>query len=205
MFFSFDGIDGVGKTTQARLFCDALRAQGLEVLECRDPGSTPLGERVRGLLLTRDDAVTICRRSELLLYMAARAQLVDEIIEPALSAGKVVVSDRYLLANVVYQGYAGGLEVDVIRRVGEVATRGVYPDCIFLLDMPPDAADARMLRALDRMESQGDEYRRTLRAGFLHEAARPDSRVHVIDAGRGAEVVAADIWRIAAPMLSAAG
>jgi len=201
MFFSFDGIDGVGKSTQVRLFCDSLRERGHDVVTCRDPGSTVLGERIRDLLLNKDEAHSIGRRSEMLLYMSARAQLVDEIIRPALNAGKVVVSDRFVLANIVYQGHAGGLDVESIRRVGEAATDDVQPDCIFLLDMRPEAASARFNRDLDRMESQGDEYRERLRAGFLAEAARVGSRIHVIDASRTVELVQSEIWRIAAPLL----
>src|SRR3954452_23253261 len=125
VFFSFDGIDGAGKSTQVRLFEEALRKQGYDVVVCRDPGSTPLGERVRELLLASDDATPISRRAEMLLYMAARAQLVDEVIGPALAAGKVVVADRYLLANVVYQGHAGGLKPEDVWQVGLVATGGV--------------------------------------------------------------------------------
>src|SRR5438105_11818809 len=92
MFFSFDGIDGVGKSTQMRLFEEALRGRGLDIVVCRDPGSTPLGERIRELLLSSDSTTPIGRRSEMLLYMAARAQLVDQIIKPALEAGRIVVS-----------------------------------------------------------------------------------------------------------------
>jgi dTMP kinase len=203
MFFSFDGIDGVGKSTQVRLFCDSLRARGLDVVNCRDPGSTPLGERIRQVLLTKDDALAISRCSEMLLYMAARAQLVDEIIRPALAAGKIVVSDRYLLANVVYQGHAGGLDVESIWRVGEIATGGVAPDCVFLLDMPPEAASGRIERFLDRMEGQGEAYRQRLRAGFLAEAAQRQRQIFVIDAGGSVDDVQAEIWRIAANWLAA--
>jgi dTMP kinase len=108
MFFSFDGIDGVGKSTQLRLFCEWLADQGLAPVVCRDPGSTPLGEQIRRVLLESKESTPIGPRSEMLLYMAARAQLVDEVIRPALEAGRTVVSDRFLLANIVYQGYAGG-------------------------------------------------------------------------------------------------
>jgi dTMP kinase len=202
MFFSFDGIDGAGKSTQMRLFCDALRARGLDFLACRDPGSTPLGEKIREVLLTKDDSILISRRSEMLLYMAARAQLVDEMIQPALAAGKIVVSDRYLLANVVYQGHAGGLDVEMVRRVGEISTSGIYPDCVFLLDLAPVDADARMNRTLDRMEGRGADYRRRLRDGFLAEAARPDGRVRVINANRSVQEVQSDIWQIAEQMLA---
>ena len=205
MFFSFDGIDGGGKSTQVRLFVEALRARGLDVVVCRDPGSTSLGERVRELLLACDDTTAIGRRGEMLLYMAARAQLVDEVIRPALEAGKIVVSDRYVLANVVYQGHAGGLEPEAIWQVGRVATDGVEPDCVFVLDMPPEVADRRMNRPLDRMEQQGDEYRARLRAGFLAEATTASGRIHVIDAAQEIEQVQADIWRIASQLLEAAG
>src|SRR5690242_12852056 len=99
LFFSFDGVDGVGKSTQVRLFEEALRKRGYDVVVCRDPGSTSLGERIREVLLTSDSATPISRRAEMFLYMAARAQLVQEVIEPALAAGKIVVADRYLLAN----------------------------------------------------------------------------------------------------------
>ncbi len=201
MFFSFDGIDGVGKSTQIRLFVEALRNRGCDVVVCRDPGSTPLGEWIRDVLLTSDASTPIGRRSEMFLYMAARAQLVEQIIKPALHAGRIVVADRFLLANVVYQGHAGGLDPAQIWRVGEVATDGILPDCVFLLDMSVEAAKDRLNRSLDRMESQGDDYRQRLRAGFLQEAARHHDRVHLIDAARPIDDVQADIWRIAANIL----
>jgi dTMP kinase len=200
VFFSFDGIDGTGKSTQVGLLAEALRARGREVVVCRDPGSTPLGEKIREVLLTSDGQTPIGPRSEMLLYMAARAQLVEDVIRPALDAGRVVIADRFLLANVVYQGHAGGLDPDHIWQVGMVATQGIMPDCVFLLDMEPKGAGQRMDRPLDRMESRGDEYRQRLRDGFLKEAARCD-RSHVIAADRPIDVVRADIWRIAATKL----
>ena len=110
MFLSIDGGDGTGKSTQIALLAEFLRQDGREVVVCRDPGSTRLGEAVRELLLSRTD-LRIDRRAEMLLYMAARAQLTEELIRPALEQGKTVICDRYLLANVVYQGHAGGLDV----------------------------------------------------------------------------------------------
>jgi dTMP kinase len=177
MFFSFDGIDGTGKTTQMQLFCDMLRDRGLDVVTCRDPGSTPLGERIRQLLLDTEEAPPIGRRTEMFLYMAARAQLVDEVIRPALEANQTVVCDRYVIANIVYQGYAGGLDPAEIRAVGQVATNGLVPDCVFVLDMPPAAAQQRLNRPLDRMENQGTEYKRKLRgqSGARHRC-RPAGR-----------------------------
>ena len=196
MFFSFDGIDGVGKTTQMALFRDWLSSIGFDVVTCRDPGSTPLGEAVRSILLDRPD-LNIARRAEMLLYMAARAQLVDEVIAPALAAGKAVVSDRFLLANVVYQGHAGGLEIGDVWTVGQVATAGLAPAMTFLLDMEPEIARQRLNRPLDRMELQGEEFRSKLRGGFLAEAARQPESIKVINAGRSVAEVQAEIRTVA--------
>jgi dTMP kinase len=201
MFFSFDGIDGSGKSTQLKLFCDWLRQRGQIVVVCRDPGSTSLGEAIREILLKRHD-LKIDRMAEMLLYMAARAQLVKQIIQPALAAGSTVVSDRFLLANVVYQGHAGGLDVPTLWQIGQFVTHGVRPDLTFLLDLPPDSAQGRIQRELDRMEQQGDDFRQRLRAGFLTEAAQRPDRIAVIDAGRSIDQVQADICTAAERVIS---
>lgn len=203
VFFAFDGIDGVGKSTQLRLFVDWLQTRGYDVVTCRDPGSTPLGEQVRRILLASDESTPIGARSEMLLYMAARAQLVEQVIRPALDAGQAVVSDRFLLANIVYQGYAGGLPIDEIRAVGAVATAGVMPHCVFLLDMDPQAALARMARSLDRVENRGAAYRQRLRAGFLAEAALAGSCICPITADGDVDQVQAAIRTAAEPWLAA--
>lgn len=200
MFFSIDGGDGTGKTTQITHFCQWLAEQGYPIVTCRDPGSTPLGEAVREILLDRDD-VRIGRRSEMLLYMAARAQMVEEIIRPALEEGKIVVSDRYLLANVVYQGYAGGLDVASLWEVGLVATGGLIPDLTVVLDLPATAAAARLQRPLDRMEQQGAEFHARVRDGFLSEAAQAPDRIVVVDAARPIAQVQAEIRRAATRFL----
>lgn len=192
MFFSIDGIDGCGKTTQVQLLADWLRESGHQVLTCRDPGSTELGEAVRQLVLHRHD-LRIDRRSEMLLYMAARAQLAEEVLRPALNSGVCAITDRYLLANVVYQGHAGGLDVDALWQVGRVATGGLMPDLTVVLDLPVEVAVARLNRSLDRMEMQGDEFRQRVRQGFLAEAARGDWPIVVIDAARDVEAIQADI------------
>jgi dTMP kinase len=194
MFFSFDGVDGSGKSTQIRLLADALRQRGCEVVTCRDPGSTALGERLREILLNHHDT-PIHRRSEMLLYMAARAALVEEVIRPALAEGKIVISDRYLLANVVYQGHAGGLSPDEVWHVGEVTVAGLMPRLVFLLDMPAEKAASRIQRAPDRMESQGLEYLEQVRQGFLTEARRSPQQIVVLDADRPAEAIHADVLR----------
>ena len=194
VFLALDGLDGAGKSTQQRLLCDWLRERGHDVVACRDPGTTPLGERIRTVLLARD-SVAIDRRAEMLLYMAARAQLVQEIIEPALAAGKSVVSDRYQLANVVYQGHAGGLDPAAIWRVGQIATSGLLPNLAIVLDMPPAAAAARIQRQRDRMEEQGDDFWRSVREGFLAEAAEDPQGIVVINAAQSIEAVHGDICR----------
>ena len=192
MFFSIDGGDGTGKSTQGELLRNWLAELGHDVVACRDPGSTPLGEAVRDLLLNRHD-LPIDRRSEMLLYMAARAQLVEQVIRPALTQGKTVVSDRYLLANVVYQGYGGGLDVETLWEVGRVATGGLMPDLTIVLDMPADAAAGRLDRQLDRMEQQGAEFHARVREGFLTEVARRPKEIVVINAARSIDQIQTDI------------
>ncbi|MCH5375333.1 MAG: dTMP kinase [Planctomycetes bacterium] len=191
MFFSFDGIDGTGKSTQMERFVEYLRSSGHRVFTCRDPGGTLLGERLREILLHRSE-IPLAGRAEMLLYMASRAQLVDELIRPALDAGQIVVCDRFLLANVVYQGHAGGLDAEELWRVGEVAVGGIHPDMVFLLDMDVAEAARRIDRAPDRMESRGLDFMERVRRGFLREANRRPEIV-VIDAGREVDVIAAEI------------
>ena len=200
MFFSFDGIDGCGKSTQTDLFCRHLRELGREVVFCRDPGSTALGEAVRGILL--DGRIeSISPRSEMLLYMAARAQLVDEVIRPALKAGAVVLSDRFLLANVVYQGHARGLETQTLWQIGRVATDGVEPDMTFVLDLPVEVAAARLGGHRDRLESEDEAFHQRLREGFLKEAEKKDhageNRIVVVDATRSIDTVQRQIRQAA--------
>lgn len=200
VFFSFDGVDGAGKTTQRELFCQWLREAGREVITCRDPGSTALGEKLRHILLEPGDT-PIHRRSEMLIYMAARAQMVEEIIRPALAAGQMVVSDRFLLANVVYQGYAGGLNLDDVRAVGRVAVQGIEPALNIVLDMPAEKALGRITRPHDRMESQGLAFSDRVRQGFLAEAALFPDQIAVVAADRPIDVIQAEIRARAATLL----
>lgn len=202
MFVTFDGVDGTGKSTQLALFCEWLRSLGHDVVTCRDPGGTQLGERIREILLDSRDT-PIHRRSEMLLYQASRAQLMEEVICPGIAAGKLVVCDRFLLATVVYQGHAGGLEVDDIRETGRVATAGHAPDLTFVLDMPAALAAERIDREMDRMESQGLEYLERVRQGYLTEAKRDPTRLVVIDADRAIDEVQQDIQDAAARILRA--
>jgi dTMP kinase len=173
LFVVLDGPDGAGKTTQVTRVAHWVRGLGHDVVACRDPGGTALGERIRPIVLDRS-AVAISLRAEMLLYMAARAQLVEEVIAPALAGGRVVISDRYLLANIVYQGSAGGLLEEEIALVGMVATSGLLPNLTLVLDIEPSAAQARVGAARDRIEDRPLFYRERVRAGYL-AAARGQS------------------------------
>jgi len=196
-FITLDGLDGSGKTLQLSRLADWLRDRGIDVVTCRDPGSTATGDAVRAILLDRHD-LALAATSEMLLYMAARAQLVAEVVRPALERGSWVVSDRYLLANVVYQGHAGGLEPDVVRSVGAIATGGLAPDLTLLLDVDLATAARRLARPLDRLERRGDDYRSRVRAGYLAEARADPGRIVVVDATDGPDVVADRIRTIVA-------
>jgi dTMP kinase len=180
-FIVLEGIDGAGKSSQVEPLVAWLRGCGRIVTTCRDPGATAAGDAIRAILLDRHD-LQLAPTSEMLLYMAARAQLVAEVIQPSLARGEWVVSDRYLLANIVYQGHAGGLDPDTIRQVGAVATRGLEPDLVLLFDVDLETAARRLARPLDKLENRGDEYRGRLRAGYLAEAARRPDRIVVVDA-----------------------
>jgi dTMP kinase len=188
MFFVFDGVDGAGKTTQIHRFRTWLESTGQTVELCRDPGTSQLGEYIRDVLLTFDD-VPICIRAEMLLYMAARAQLVEQIIQPALARGHSVISDRYLLANVVYQGHAGGLPADTIWQIGQLATAGLEPTLTLVMDLDPAEAAKRRQGPPDRLERRGTEYFERVRKGFLREAERHPLTIAVIDAGADPDTV----------------
>ena len=180
-FIVLDGMDGAGKSSQLGPLVEWLRASGREVVTCRDPGSTAVGDAIRAILLDRHD-LSLNPTSEMLLYMAARAQLVAEVVAPALARGAWVVSDRFLLSNIVYQGHAGGLDPATIRSVGGVATGGLAPDLVLVLDLDLVTASRRLDRPLDKLESRGDAYRQRLRDGYLGEAGADPERIRVIDA-----------------------
>ena len=179
-FITLDGVDGGGKSTQVQMLVDWLAARGHSVRTYRDPGSTRLGEALRDVLLHRQE-IPLAATSEMLLYMASRAQLVDEVLRPALAECDYVITDRYLLANVVYQGVAGGLDPQAIWDVGRVATGGLSPDLTIVLDLPVDMAAQRITRSLDRLESRGRDYFEKVRQGFLQQHGHAGKSI-VIDA-----------------------
>jgi dTMP kinase len=177
-FLSLDGIDGTGKSTQAGLLAEWLRGRGWDVVQCADPGGTPLGDRLRDILLQQRHEMSLM--AEALLFMASRAELLERVVRPALAAGSLVLSDRYLLANVVYQGHAGGLDVDDLWAIGRSAAGGLEPDLVVVLDLPVAEAQARRGRDPDRMEGRQRDFHERVRQGFLIEARRQPERIRVV-------------------------
>ncbi len=169
VFITLEGPDGAGKSTQIPMIVERLRAIGFDVVSCRDPGGTPLGDRIRSLLLDRSD-LSISLRAEMFLYMASRAQLVADVIEPALKSNKVVVCDRFLLSNVVYQLCAGELDPKEIWLTGEAAVRGLYPDLTIVIDVPREIARMRVGGARDRIEDRDESYQSRVRIGYQNAA-----------------------------------
>lgn len=201
-FISFEGPDGAGKTTQVRLLADRLRAAGRAVLCTREPGGTPLGEQLRTLILpaaeTTNDPV-----AELLMLNAARAQLVAQVIRPALASGVTVLADRYADATLAYQGYGRGGDLDELRTIISIATRGVQPDRTILLDLPTDTSLSRLTHrgAENFFDSMGPEFRRRVRDGFLTLARAEPERWVVVDGSQSVEQVAQGIWSGIAALL----
>jgi dTMP kinase len=186
-FIVLEGIDGTGKSTQTRLLVDWLHERGLAAVRVSDPGGTAVGDSLRAILLDPDSKLSL--RTEAMLFMASRAELVERIIRPSLANGIIVISDRYLLSNVVYQGHAGGLDPDELWQIGHFATCGLEPDISFLLDLPLDEAEARRSKVADRLEARSRAFHEKVRDGFLYEASQQPEKVFVIDAGQPVERV----------------
>ena len=190
MFVTFEGLDGSGKTTQADLLRERLEADGLEVVATREPGGTELGEQIRDLLLHGGH---VTPWAEALLYAASRAQHVDETIRPALERGAAVVCDRYVDSSVAYQGAGRGLGIDRVLDLNLAAVDGLLPDRTFLLLLDPGEVAARIARDHDRLEREGDDFRRRVDAGYRELAARFPERIVFLDAMRPVEELAEEI------------
>ena len=190
MFVTFEGLDGSGKTTQAERLREWLEQERGRVVATREPGGTPLGERVRDLLLNGDP---IAPWSEAALFAAARAELVERVIAPALSDGADVISDRYLDSSLAYQGVARGLGVDRVLALNIDAIRGVLPDITFLLLIEVDVARKRSPTARDRIEREGDDFLDRVDKGFRELAARFPQRIVSIEGDRPVDEVAEEI------------
>ena len=187
-FVVFDGPDGSGKSTQFRRFADIARATGLEVVEVREPGGTAIGEKVRAILLDPANA-EMTTRSEMLLYMASRAQLYEQRIAPAIAAGALVLADRFVSSTLAYQGTAGGIDEEEILAVGKVATGNHWPDLTVVFDVDTDVAMKRLSPLLDRMEQKGMDFHARVRSGYLAQAIRWAHRYAVVNASVAPDAV----------------
>ncbi len=192
-FITVEGIDGCGKSTQARLLAEDLERAGYDVLALREPGGVAISEKIRALLLDPAHA-EMSATCELLLYEAARAQLVHEVVAPALAGGRIVVCDRFYDSTTAYQGYAGGVPLDAVTRANELAVGACAPDLTLVFDIDPAlAAERTVSRAQDRMEAKGIAYQRRVAEGFRAIAAAEPTRVKLIDAARDIDAVHADV------------
>src|SRR5918999_246421 len=191
MFVTFEGLDGSGKTTQAELLRERLEAEWQEVVATREPGGTPLGERIRQLVLHGSH---VTPWAEALLYAAARAQHVEEVIRPALERGATVVCDRYVDSSVAYQGVARGLGLERVLDLNLAAVGGLLPDRTFLLLIDPARLTERLRREHDRLEREDVEFHARADAGYRELAERFPERIVVLDGTHPAEELAEEVY-----------
>jgi dTMP kinase len=188
---AFEGVEGAGKSTQVELLRQALEKAGRRVVTTREPGGTPVGEQVRSILL--DPASTLDARTEALLFAAARAQLVAQVIRPALERAEIVLCDRYLDSSLAYQGAARGLGLEPVAAINGFATEGLLPDLVVLLRVDPAEGLARQRGGRDRIERQDLEFHQRVAQGFLDLAAADPERFVVIDGAAPVDRVAAEV------------
>jgi dTMP kinase len=190
-FIAFEGADGAGKTTQARLLAAHLRASGADVVEVREPGGTPTGESVRAIVLEGSEPVSA--RAEALLFAAARAQLVEDVVEPALERGAIVIADRYVGSSLVYQGVVRGVGVEAVRTINDIGTGGLVPDATVLITVSAEQAAARRTPGTaDRIEREPLEFHREVIAAYEEVLAPIGGLVHV-DGSGDADAIAARV------------
>jgi len=191
-FLVFDGPDGCGKTTQFRRFAAFLAEQGCDVVEVREPGGTSIGEQVRAILLdSANTEMTIC--CEMLLYMASRHQLVEEVIAPARGRGAVVLADRFISSTLAYQGTAGGIDRDRIMDIGRLVIGDHWPDCTIVFDVDSVTAARRRGGDTDRMEEKGQAFQDLVRTGYLEQVREDPDRTLLIDAAPDEDTVFAEL------------
>lgn len=193
MFITFEGIDGSGKSVQSKL-CVELLSKEHDVIHCFDPGHTPIGNAVRAVLLNKEH-MEMDPRTELLLYAAARSQLVSEVIKPHLQKGGVVVSDRFYDSTTAYQGYGRQLPLELISKLNMIGAHELVPDLTFIIDTDIEVASKRIGTA-DRLESENLDFRQRVRKGYLKLAQEAPERCRVIDGNRSIEAIHRDISAI---------
>jgi dTMP kinase len=201
LFITFEGCEGCGKSTQAKLLSSKLKTHKVPSLLTQEPGGTPLGEMVRDILKTRSD-FNISPLSELFLFSACRAQLITDVISPALNSGRVVVCDRFTDSTVVYQGYGRGLDLDLIKHTNATATGGLIPDVTILLDTQPEIGLQRKhFREEDRFETEDISFHSKIRKGYLELARKEPDRWLVVESGKPIAQVSAIIWKHLLPRI----
>jgi dTMP kinase len=205
LFITFEGMDGSGKTTQLRRVAFRLRAMGRAVLETAEPGGTPIGAKVRGILLDNANQ-ELCPTAELLLYFASRAQNVEELILPALARGEVVLADRFTDSSLVYQGYGRGLGAENVMALDRIACHGLRPHLTVLVDIDAETSLARAHARNQaetsnetRMDEQSLDFHRAVYRAYHELAAREPERVKPIDGRAGMDEIEAAIWRLVSP------
>lgn len=198
LFLTLEGPEGGGKTTQLARLRERLEAQGVATVRTREPGGDAVGEKVRELLLSTE----MTSEAEFLLFAAARAQNVAQVVRPAIDAGKVVLCDRFTDSSLAYQGVARGLPLDIIRAVNDFATGGLTPDRTFLLDLPAALGLARRHASeTNRLDHESLSFHEKVRRGFLDAARAEPERIFVLDASQSPDAVAEDLWAAVLPLL----
>ncbi len=198
MLISFEGLDFSGKTTQIRLLVDRLKSIGYNTTLVREPGGTPISEKIRNILLDNKNS-EMTQIAELFLFSAARNQLINQVILPSMKDGKIVICDRYYDSTTAYQGFGRDINIEAITRINEIATSGTKPDITFFIDIPIDEITKRCLSAnasIDRMESSGEEFYKKVRQGYLEIAKHEPERFFVIDGLLSVDTIHETIWKI---------
>lgn len=195
-FVTLEGGEGSGKSVQTLRLAGRLEARGLDVVATREPGGTPVGESVRGIVLHPPGGARVDPLAELLLFEAARAQLVATVIRPALERGAVVLCDRFADSSLAYQGYGRGIDLDLVERLNAIATGNLRPDLTLLLDVPVDVGLARRRQegGLNSLDGEDVAFHERVRQGYLALARREPARWRVIDATRSVDEVAEAVW-----------
>ena len=187
-FITFEGAEGSGKSTQAALVLEYLKSKKLPTLLLREPGGVKISENIRKLLLDVNNA-GMGDECETLLYMAARAQMVKEVLEPQLKSSKIVLCDRFLDSTLAYQGYGNGIDIKIIEQLGLFATKGLAPDLTILFDIQPEKGLGRAGQKKDRIESRSLEYHKRVRNGYLDLSKQYPARIKVIKVDAGVEEI----------------
>lgn len=198
-FFCLEGIDGSGKSTHIEKLAATLTAEGYSVVKLREPGGAKISEQIRGILLDPAFKGVMGDKTELLLYNAARAQVIHEIIQPALDAGKVVIADRFAWSTYAYQGFARGLDADMVQRLTEITCGDCFPELTVVLDLSVEQSRARTANrgeAPDRLEQEKADFFERVRQGYLAAARDFPECVSAIDADRSFEEVSADLYKL---------